>query len=198
MIDYTHLFATFALSYFLGSIPFGLILTRLAGLGDIRNVGSGNIGATNVMRTGRKGLGVLTLLLDGGKGTAAVLLIRYTYSDNLALLAGFSAVIGHIFPIWLNFKGGKGVATTVGVFFGLHWLLGLSVCVIWLLAFAFMRISSLASMLSIGYSPIAAYLISGDVVALLCLILAALVLFTHRRNIERLLEGTEYNFKGEA
>jgi len=190
------IFGTISLAYLFGSIPFGLLLTKLAGLTDIRTIGSGNIGATNVMRTGHKGLGILTLLLDGGKGAAAVFAVSTVYSRDFAALAGLAAVIGHIFPVWLSFKGGKGVATTIGVFFALDWTLGVAVCGMWLLAFLFMRISSVAAMLSIVYSPIMAYLICGDVNALLCLTLAILIIFTHRSNIARLMQGTEYNFSG--
>ena len=193
--SYDALFETFTVAYFLGSIPFGLLLTKIAGLGDIRKIGSGNIGATNVMRTGHKSLAILTLMLDGGKGFAAVLLTKYLYSDDLSLLAGLLVVIGHVFPVWLHFKGGKGVATTIGVFFGIHWLLGASVCALWLLTFAFMRISSLASMLSIGYSGVAAYLISGDGTSLMCMALTLLIIYTHRANIQRLMDGTEYHFR---
>jgi acyl phosphate:glycerol-3-phosphate acyltransferase len=191
------IFGTFTLAYVLGSIPFGLILTKLAGIKDIRTIGSGNIGATNVMRTGHKTLGLLTLLLDAGKGYAAVALAHYIYANNFAILAGFFAVIGHVFPVWLRFRGGKGVATTIGVFFALDWLLGVAVCVIWLLAFLFVRISSVASILGICYSSIAAYLVSDDLIPVLCLLLSILIIYTHRGNIKRLLEGTEYNFSGK-
>jgi len=199
MMDaYTQLIGTFTIAYLLGAIPFGLILTRLAGLGDIRAIGSGNIGATNVMRTGHKGLAIMTLLLDACKGFAAVALIRNLYSEDLALLAGLFTVLGHVFPVWLRFKGGKGVATAIGVLFGINCLLGICVCALWLLAFAFMRISSLAAMFSISYSAIAAYLIAGDEASLICLTLAVLIIFTHRSNIQRLISGTEHRFSGRA
>ena len=191
-------FITLALAYLIGSIPFGLLLTRVAGLGDVRSIGSGNIGATNVMRTGRKGLAILTLLLDGGKGYAAVEMAKQNNLGNLVILAGFLAVAAHILPVWLHFKGGKGVATTIGVFFGLDWVLGAIICVIWLLAFLLMKISSLASMLSIGYSPIVAYLLDGDATTILCLTLAAVIIFTHRHNISRLLRGTEPRFSSRT
>jgi glycerol-3-phosphate acyltransferase PlsY len=194
MIHTTSILATFSMAYILGSIPFGLIFTRLAKLGDIRKIGSGNIGATNVMRTGHKGIALLVLLCDGLKGYAAVEIARMLYTGELAQVAGLFAVLGHVFPVWLRFKGGKGVATTIGVFFALNWVLGASVCALWLLAFALMRISSVAAMLSISYSAIAAYLITTDATALLCLALAMVVIFTHRHNILRLLEGTELNF----
>lgn len=189
------IFGTCVLAYTLGSIPFGLLLAYAAGLGDIRKVGSGNIGATNVMRTGRRNLAVMTLLLDAGKGFVAVWCAYYTYSYDFALLAGLVVVLGHIFPVWLRFKGGKGVATAIGALFALNAMLGLAVCVMWLITFAFCRISSLASLMSIGYSAIAAYLFNADTAALLCLNLAALIIFTHRGNIKRLLEGSEHGFR---
>jgi len=192
------IFATLVLAYFIGSIPFGLILTRLAGTQDLRTVGSGNIGATNVMRTGHKWLGALTLLLDGGKGFAAVALAIHLYGNDFAALAGLFAVIGHIVPVWLRFKGGKGVATTIGVFFGMNWTLGLAVCAIWLMAFLFMRISSLASMLSIGYSPTVAYLLDDGAITFLSLTLAVIIIFTHRGNIARLLQGKEHAFREKS
>ena len=192
------LLGTFILAYLLGSIPFGLLLTRFAGLGDIRAIGSGNIGATNVMRTGNKKLGIATLLLDAAKGAAAVLLVRQLYSEQLALLAALFVVIGHIYPVWLRFKGGKGVATTLGALFGLHWLLGATVCAIWLITFLIKRTSSLSALLSISLSPVAAYFIAGANVAVLCVLLAALIIYTHRANIGRLLSGTEPNFKAKA
>ena len=191
------LVAVFAIAYLLGSIPFGLILTFLAGLGDIRKKGSGNIGATNVMRSGHKILAVLTLLLDAGKGYAAVEIARFLYTGDFAQVAGLFAVLGHIFPVWLRFRGGKGVAVTIGVFFSLHWMLGVSVCALWLLVFAIMRISSISAIFSISYSSIAAYLLSDDMTALLCLGLAILIIFTHRMNIIRLMEGTEHQFRRE-
>ena len=184
-----------ALAYLIGSIPFGLIITRIAGMGDIRSIGSGNIGATNVMRTGKKHLALLTFLLDAGKGFAAVKVVQYTYSSDFTQIAGLLAVMGHIFPVWLRFKGGKGVATTVGVLFAINMILGAVVVVIWLAAFAFTKISSLSAIISIGYSSIAAYLFDSYVTAILCLCLAVLIIFTHRGNIARLLQGTEGSFK---
>lgn len=183
-------------AYLLGSIPFGLLLTRLAGLGDVRKIGSGNIGATNVMRTGHKWLGILTLLLDGGKGFAAVYFAQLVLKPDAAIAAGLFVVIGHIFPVWLRFKGGKGVATTIGVMFALNWVLGAIVCGMWLIMFGLMRISSVASLVSIGYSWAAIYLLGDYRSAMLSLVLALLVLFTHRGNIKRLMEGVEYSFKG--
>lgn len=197
-MNYAWIFETFTFAYLLGSIPFGLILTRMAGIKDIRQTGSGNIGATNVMRAGLKKIGVLTLLCDAGKGFLAVWIAQYLFNSSYANLAGFFVVIGHVFTVWLRFKGGKGVATTIGVFFALDWLLGVTVCLMWLATFLLVRISSVSAIMSIGYSSIAAYLVSEAGTALLCLILAGLILFTHRTNIKRLLEGTEFNFGGRS
>lgn len=195
-MNYPWLFETFTLAYVLGSVPFGLIFARAAGVHDIRKTGSGNIGATNVMRAGLRKIGLLTLLFDALKGYVAVTFTAYIFNDFYAIFAGLFAVLGHVFSVWLRFRGGKGVATTIGVFFGLSWMLGLTVCILWLLAFYFMRISSVASILSICYSSIAAYLVTEDWTALLCLSLSALILYTHRSNIRRLLDGSEFSFKG--
>ena len=185
------LFGICAVSYFLGSIPFGLLLTRAFGGQDIRKIGSGNIGATNVMRSGRKGLAIATLLLDLGKGIAAVALARYIYSADVAILAGFFVVLGHIFPVWLRFKGGKGVATTLGVFFAINWIFALAVCGMWLIVFLFSLFSSLSAIISISYSPVAAYLLDGYLTSVLCLLLALIIVFTHRHNLVRLVSGKE-------
>ncbi len=186
---------TFAIAYFLGSIPFGLLLTRLCGAGDIRNIGSGNIGATNVLRTGRKGLAAATLLLDLLKGLIAVEITQYTYGEDVAMLAGLFVVLGHIFPIWLRFHGGKGVATTFGAFFALNWAFALVICGIWLAVFFITRFSSLSAIMSICYSPVVAYLMDGYLSALLCLSLAGLIVFSHRHNLVRLIGGTESSFR---
>lgn len=186
-----YLLAALLGGYLLGSIPFGLVLTRIAGFGDVRKIGSGNIGATNVLRTGSKPLAALTLLLDGGKGTAAVL-IGAVWGPDMALTAGFGAVIGHLFPIWLRFRGGKGVATTIGALLGAAWLFGLAVCVLWLLIAATTRYSSLAALLSLAASPLLAWAITGDLqLAQFAAILAVLVWLRHLENIGRLLRGTE-------
>lgn len=180
--------------YLLGSIPFGLILTRLAGLGDIRAIGSGNIGATNVLRTGNKRLAALTLLLDGLKGTAAVL-IGGQWGPDAAICAGAGAFIGHLFPIWLKFKGGKGVATMLGIFFGLHWPLGLFAIAVWLImAFAF-RYSSLSALVAAAASPVFAWFLINRQIAEFCLFLAVLVWWRHAANIKRLLKGEESNIR---
>jgi glycerol-3-phosphate acyltransferase PlsY len=187
---------TLLIAYLLGSIPFGLLLTRALGLGDIRTIGSGNIGATNVMRTGKKGLGITVLLLDAVKGLVAVWLAQYLYNENIAPAAGLAAVFGHVFPIWLKFKGGKGVATTLGVFFALNPVFCLAVCILWLAIFSITRTSSISSLIAMGYAPIITYVMDGNfVVGLLCLNLAVLIVFTHRGNIRRLLSGGEHRFQ---
>lgn len=193
--------AAFVLAYLLGSVPFGLVVTRLAGLGDIRNIGSGNIGATNVLRTGRKGLAATTLLLDGGKGAVAVL-IAGLWGPDIALMAGYGALLGHLFPIWLKFKGGKGMATTLGVLLAIDFPVGAAACLTWLLVAAVTRYSSLASLLSIAVAPLYALYLPllwksgaeslGDrQIAVFAAILAVLVWCKHHSNIRRLLNGTE-------
>ena len=177
--------------YLLGSIPFGLVLTRLAGLGDLRQMGSGNIGATNVLRTGRKGLAAGTLLLDGGKGAAAVL-IAQLWGPDMALTAGFGAVLGHLFPVWLGFKGGKGVATTLGVFLALSPALGSLCCLAWLVVAFLFRYSSLAGIMSIAAAPVLSWFLLGVLqMVQLTGVLAVLVWFRHHENIRRLLTGQE-------
>jgi acyl phosphate:glycerol-3-phosphate acyltransferase len=180
------------LGYLLGSIPFGLILTKLAGLGDIRGIGSGNIGATNVLRTGRKGLAAATLVLDGLKGAAAVVIARVlVYDQDIALFAGLAAVLGHLFPIWLGFKGGKGVATGLGVLLAAAWPIGLAACAIWLLVFALTRLSSLAALAAFASAPCTALILEDFGVVKLAFTIAVLVFVRHQGNIRRLLAGTE-------
>jgi glycerol-3-phosphate acyltransferase PlsY len=180
-----------AFAYLLGSIPFGLVLTRLAGLGDIRAIGSGNIGATNVLRTGKKGLAAATLLLDGGKGWLAVAWIQ-AYGHGGVALAGLCVVLGHLFPLWLRFKGGKGVATGLGVFFALAWPIGAVCCAAWLLTALVFRFSSLAALAAYAAAPFAAYFFTGAwKTAALTVLIAALVYWKHRGNISRLLKGQE-------
>lgn len=176
--------------YLLGSIPFGLILTRLAGHGDIRNIGSGNIGATNVMRTGNWALAVLTLLLDGLKGYAAVMLAEYYYPQQAAV-AGLAALLGHMFPIWLQGKGGKGVATAIGVITALSWRIGVCSMSVWLLIAVLFRYSSFAALIAIFFMPLNAFLFKRPDIAWLSLIIIILVYTKHSENIERLLKGTE-------
>ena len=180
----------FLVGYLLGSIPFGLLLTRAAGLGDIRTVGSGNIGATNVLRTGRKGLAAATLLLDAAKGVIAVLIVGQV-SELAAVGAAAGAVLGHMFPVWLRFKGGKGVATTLGIMWGLSWPVGAIACAAWLAFAAAFRFSSLAALLSVVVAAIAAWLLADPRAALLLTLLVPLVWVRHHENIRRLLNGTE-------
>jgi len=177
--------------YALGSIPFGLILTRLFGAGDLRAIGSGSIGATNVLRTGRKGLAAATVLLDGGKGSVAVLVGAALLPDNGAAIAGVMAVIGHCYPLWLRFRGGKGVATMLGVTLALYWPAVLVFAAVWLGLLAIIRISSVSGMSAAIATPIGAALLGRpDLVQPLAAI-AAIVLWKHRPNIARLLKGTE-------
>jgi glycerol-3-phosphate acyltransferase PlsY len=187
-------FAAFALGYLLGAIPFGLLLTRLAGLGDIRAIGSGNIGATNVLRTGRRGLAAATLALDAAKGAAAVLLADRVLAPGIAeaaWLAGLGAVIGHVFPLWLGFRGGKGVATALGVLLAAAWPAGVFAAVIWLLAAVIGRRSSLAALIALSASPFLAFVFAGAGAVAPCLAIVALIFWRHRANIARLLAGTE-------
>ncbi len=178
--------------YFVGSIPFGLILTRLAGLGDIRAIGSGNIGATNVLRTGKKWLALATLLLDGGKGAAVVFVIKGMMdNDILALIGGIGAVVGHNFPVWLKGKGGKGVATTLGVMLAAAPMVGLLACVTWAVTAAIFRISSLAALVALLLAPIYAFALGHHEQAVAFAALGILGWVRHRANIQRLLKGEE-------
>ena len=179
------------LGYLLGSIPFGLLLTRAAGLGDIRSIGSGNIGATNVLRTGNKGLAAVTLLLDGLKGAVAVLLARWVGGPDALLWAGIGAVIGHNFPIWLGFKGGKGAATSYGVLIAAAWPVGIAAGAVWLVTAAAARMSSLAALVSFALAPVIAALLADATIVKLALVIAVLVFARHHTNIRRLLAGTE-------
>jgi acyl phosphate:glycerol-3-phosphate acyltransferase len=176
--------------YLLGSIPFGLLITRAAGLGDVRRIGSGNIGATNVLRTGNKGLAALTLLLDALKGTVAVLIAGW-FGPDLALFAGFGAFIGHIFPAWLNFKGGKGVATYLGVLAGLHWPAALAFAAVWLGVAFLTRFSSLAALIAALVVPVFLYFLGYGDAATLFVIMTAIIYYKHRANISRLMAGSE-------
>ena len=179
-----------AFGYLMGSVPYGLLLTRLAGLGDIRAVGSGNIGATNVLRTGNKKLAAATLLLDGLKGFFAVLLVKLFLHHGI-LVAGLAAVLGHLFPVWLGFKGGKGVATGLGVFYGFAWPLGLLCCVIWLLVAFTLRYSSLSALMAFAVAPVAALFLKGPLAAEAVIIISTLVYWKHKSNIQRLIRGEE-------
>lgn len=186
----TLLSAAVATGYLLGSIPFGLLLTRIFGYGDIRKIGSGNIGATNVLRTGSKPLAAATTLLDAAKGSLAVLVFAGT-SPDAALVAGFAAVIGHNFPIWLKFRGGKGVATTLGVLVATSWPVGVLACVTWLAVALLARISSLAALVALAAAPFYAYWLDGRGTMALAAILAVLSFFRHHANIGRLIRGRE-------
>ncbi|MET0444360.1 MAG: glycerol-3-phosphate 1-O-acyltransferase PlsY [Pseudorhodoplanes sp.] len=180
-----------ALGYLLGSIPFGLLLTRLFGGPDIRSIGSGNIGATNVLRTGRKSLAAATLLCDMLKGTAAVLIANHMFGPQAALIAGFGAFLGHLFPVWLGFKGGKGVATFIGVLLGFSWIAVLIFAAIWAAIAAATRYSSLSGLLACAATPAVLWSLGLATQAKLFLVLALLVFITHRANISRLIAGTE-------
>jgi glycerol-3-phosphate acyltransferase PlsY len=199
-MEYAGFVLAFAIGYVIGAIPFGLLLTSAQGI-DIRKVGSGNIGATNVLRTGRKGLAAATLILDGAKGAAAVLLVAWFASPLHAPFAGFGAVVGHCFPVWLKFRGGKGVATALGVFLAAMWPIGAACCALWLAAARLLRISSASALVAIAAAPILAQVALstgalGDqapwrLLRDMALAVAVLVFVRHRDNIRRLLAGTE-------
>jgi len=179
------------IGYLLGSIPFGLVLTKLAGTPDLRSIGSGNIGATNVLRTGRKGLAAATLLLDALKGTAAVIIAGYFGGPTAAMLAGLGAFLGHIFPVWLKFRGGKGVAVYIGILIGLFWPAALVFCAVWLsMAFA-LRYSSLSALTASVVAPLFLWWFGQPALAALFAVLTVLLFYMHRENIKRLLAGTE-------
>ncbi len=194
-IPTAELIVALLVGYAFGSIPFGLVITRLGGLGDIRTIGSGNIGATNVLRTGRKDLALATLLLDGGKGAIAVILVRILadgpQTEALALLAGLGAVIGHNFPIWLKFKGGKGVATTFGLILAAHPIIGLMAIATWLAMALIYRYSSLAALIALVMAPLYALLLSQPMHAAIFAVLAVMGWVRHHANITRLVKGTE-------
>lgn len=179
------------LGYLLGSIPFGLAIARALGLGDLRRIGSGNIGATNVLRTGNRPAALATLLLDSGKGALAVLLARYFAGETAALLAGGAAFLGHCFPVWLRFRGGKGVATFLGTLIALYWPLGLAACGIWALTAAISRISSLSALMAALLAPVFAWAMGMNGLALAAGFMAVLIFIRHHANIARLLNGTE-------
>ncbi len=183
-------FLAAAAGYLLGSIPFGLVLTRAAGLGDIRRLGSGNIGATNVLRTGSKALAAATLLLDGGKGAVAALALA-PWGAGLGLIAGFAAVIGHNFPVWLRFRGGKGMATTLGVLLAVSWPVGLLACLTWLAVAAVFRYSSLAALVAIMATPFTMQWLADGPRIGLAAALTVLAIVRHQANIRRLLKGEE-------
>jgi glycerol-3-phosphate acyltransferase PlsY len=191
LTDFTASVLALIFGYFCGSIPFGLLLTRMAGTADLRGIGSGNIGATNVLRTGRKDLAAGTLVLDALKGAAAVLIVAHGAPGIAPLLAVAGAFLGHVFPVWLNFKGGKGVATFLGTLLALDWRAGLVFIVVWLLAAAVTRYSSMSALIASAAAPIALFLFGRNDVAILYALLAALLWVMHRDNIMRLINGTE-------
>jgi glycerol-3-phosphate acyltransferase PlsY len=200
MLDFagvTPLMATVALilGYLSGSIPFGLLFTRWAGLGDVRSIGSGNIGATNVLRTGNKKLAALTLLADAVKGTIPILIMKSLGGETAGLIAGLAAFAGHLFPVWLGFKGGKGVATNIGILFGLYWPLGFIFLAVWLVMAFLFRISSLSALTATALSPLWAWLLTKPSFVLPLVLIGALIWIMHRANIARLMKGEEAKIK---
>ncbi|RED18323.1 putative glycerol-3-phosphate acyltransferase [Pontivivens insulae] len=177
--------------YLIGSIPFGLLVVKAFGMGDVRKIGSGNIGTTNVLRTGSKLAAFLTLLLDGGKGAVAVLIAWSLYGGTAAQVAALGAFLGHLYPVWLSFKGGKGVATFLGVILALHWPAGALCCLTWLAIAGVFRISSLSALVAAVLSPVWLFATGGDPIIWLSVVLALLVVLKHRENIARLIAGTE-------
>lgn len=201
MFDFGHLFSwsmqgsyyalTALLGYLLGSVPFALIYTWLAGEGDVRKIGLGNVGTTNVLRTGKKWAALATLLCDGGKGAAAILIVRALYGNELAAVAGFGSLLGHIFPVWLGFKGGKGMAAFLGVMLALYWPVGVLCLATWAVVAALFKISSLSTLASAALAPVYMILFNEHLYAALALLLAVIVFFAHRSNISRLVKGAE-------
>lgn len=179
------------LAYLLGSVPFGVVITRALGLGDLRKLGSGNIGATNVLRTGNKGAALATLLLDAAKGGIAVLIARYAVGEDAAQLAGLAAFLGHLYPVWLRFKGGKGVATFLGILLALAWQVGLAACATWAVAALIWRISSLAALMAAALSGLWLFVFDQGRMLALVFVLTVLVYIRHWANIQRLKAGTE-------
>jgi acyl phosphate:glycerol-3-phosphate acyltransferase len=195
-LDVTLIYAVI-IGYLCGSVPFGLFLTRAAGLGDIRNIGSGNIGATNVLRTGNRWLAAATLVLDAGKAALPVLIARYYWGEQAAMLAAIGAFLGHCFPVWLGFKGGKGVAVMIGSLLALSWPVGLIFCGVWLLIAFAQKMSSLAALTAAATAPIFAYVVVGEWLAAATAVMALLLYVQHRENIVRLMRGTEARIGSE-
>ena len=189
-MDVTLIYAAI-LGYLCGSVPFGLLLTRAAGLGDIRTIGSGNIGATNVLRTGNRWIAAGTLVLDAAKAALPILVARYYWGEQAAMLAAIGAVVGHCFPVWLGFKGGKGVAVMIGSLLALSWPVGLIFCAVWLLIAFARKMSSLAALTAAATAPIFAYVLVDEWLAATAAVIAILLFFQHRENIVRLIRGTE-------
>ncbi len=185
------LIVTALLAYLLGSVPFGVLITRAMGLGDLRSIGSGNIGATNVLRTGNKGAALATLLLDGVKGAVAVLVARALLAEDAAQLAGISAFIGHLYPVWLRFRGGKGVATFIGVILALAPPVGLMCCATWLVTALLTRYSSLAALIAAATSTLWAFVMQDGRIFFICVLLTVLIYMRHWKNLERLKAGIE-------
>ncbi|TCD14481.1 glycerol-3-phosphate 1-O-acyltransferase PlsY [Oricola cellulosilytica] len=185
------LFLALVTGYLSGSVPFGLLLTRMAGLGDVRSIGSGNIGATNVLRTGRKGLAALTLLLDALKGTVPVLMAKQFLGMEAAMLAGLGAFLGHLYPVWLRFRGGKGVATFAGISLGFSWHVLLPFAVVWLATAAVTRYSSLAALIASAVTTVSLFYVGEAALGWLYVLLTAIVFWKHRQNIQRLMSGAE-------
>ncbi|KQX43124.1 glycerol-3-phosphate acyltransferase [Devosia sp. Root436] len=179
------------LGYLCGSVPFGLLLTRAAGLGDIRDIGSGNIGATNVLRTGNRWVAAATLVLDAAKAALPILVARYYWGENAAMLAAIGALLGHCFPVWLNFKGGKGVSVMIGSLLALSWPVGLIFCAVWLVIAFAQKMSSLAALTAAATAPIFAFVVVNEWLAGAVAAMAILLFFQHRENIARLMAGTE-------
>ncbi|NGP17665.1 glycerol-3-phosphate 1-O-acyltransferase PlsY [Devosia aurantiaca] len=196
--DILPLILALVLGYLCGSVPFGLILTGAAGLGDIRSIGSGNIGATNVLRTGNKTLAAATLVLDALKAAVAILVARYFWGDDAAMLAAVGAFFGHCFPVWLGFKGGKGVAVMIGSLLSLSWPVGLIFCAVWLLIGFTRKISSLAALTAAATAPIFTYVFNDNIwLTFTVAALALLLFYQHRENISRLIKGTEPTIGGK-
>ena len=189
---------TALLAYLLGSIPFGVVMARAFGLGDLRAIGSGNIGATNVLRTGNKTAALLTVILDAAKGAVAVLLARWLIGPDAAQVAGLAAFLGHLFPVWLGFRGGKGVATFLGTLLALAWPLGLAACAVWLLTAVVTRYSSMAALMAAAMAPLLAVLLGRSDLLVLSTVLAALVWVRHHANLARLRAGTEGKIGGKG
>lgn len=185
------LLLTAVLGYLLGSIPFGILVTRAMGLGDLRQIGSGNIGATNVLRTGNKGAALATLLLDGGKGALAVVIARWVLAEDAAQVAGLAAFMGHLFPVWLGFRGGKGVATFLGLLLALNWMIGALVCLTWLLTALIGRVSSIAALVAAASSGLWILFFTDGSLLVLALVLTVLIYVRHYENLKRIKAGTE-------